>query len=89
MNTKEIKTLLGWCFIINFILLIFSSISILVFLDEFYKIHSNFFTLSIETYNALLFAYMALWKVLNIVFFGVPYIALWIVEKKVNNKKKT
>jgi len=81
MDVSNIRKILGWCIIINLVMmLLFISISYLDH-DWMYEIHFNFFQVAREDYESLLFNYMAFWKLLILVFFVIPYIAIRIVSK--------
>ena len=81
MKTKKIQKFLGWCTVINFVLLGLTTLMLMLAHDWAYSIHGAMFNVSIETYDALLFGYLAFWKALVIVFMFIPYIAIRIVRK--------
>ena len=83
MKTKKIQKFLGWCTVINFALLGFTTLMLMIAHDWAYSIHGAMFNLTIETYDALLFSYLAFWKALIIVFVFIPYIAIRIVRKPI------
>lgn len=81
MDIKKIHAILGWSITINIglgVLTMFSMSS----KDWMYEIHSNFFTVSFETYSALWFMILGVWSILVWVFNIIPYIAIVIVDKK-------
>lgn len=82
MKAGKIQQILGWCTIINFVFLGFTTLMLILVHDWVYSIHGSMFNLSIETYDALLFGYLALWKVLIIVFVFIPYLVLRFTNKK-------
>ncbi len=81
MDIKKIRKILGWCAIINYGLLILAVILTLFIHDWMYELNQLFFSVSVETYDAVLLIILALWEVLIWVFNIVPYIVLRIVDK--------
>lgn len=81
MTIKNLQTTLGWCSIINFVLL-FISVAFFMFAHDWvYNIHSKFFNISVETYDALWFLTVAFWKIVVIIFNVVPYFVLRSISK--------
>ena len=60
-------------------LLLFSSLMCLCAADWAYQIHGKWFSISKETFNVAIYSFIALYKILIIVFNLIPYIALVIV----------
>ena len=87
MNIKKIREFLGWCTIINAGFLAFTVIAFLAFHDMIYEIHNLFFSVSVETYDAILFLTIAFLKSLVIVFNFVPYLVLRIMYNDEGIKK--
>jgi len=81
MDIKKIRKILGWCAIINYGLLILAVILVLFVHDWIYELNQLFFTISVETYDAVLLITLAIWEVLIWVFNIIPYIVLRIVDK--------
>ncbi len=81
MDIKKIRKILGWCAIINYGLLILAVILTLFIHDWIYELNQLFFSVSVETYDAILLITLAFWEVLIWVFNIVPYIVLRIVDK--------
>lgn len=74
-----IREILFWCFIINFGLLLWWALFIIFFHDWTYNMHSRWYRLSMEQFDAIHYSGMALFK-LGIIFFNLtPYFALLIV----------
>lgn len=79
MDIATVKTFFMWCTIINMGLLILSSL-VCVFLRDFsYRMNNLVFSVSREAFNAVLFGFIAFWKIVFIVFNLVPHIALTIM----------
>lgn len=84
MNTSQLRSLLGWCSVLNFGLILFVSMFFLLGLDWVYGIQSKFLLISKEDYNALWFIAIGVWKILVLVFNLIPYIALRIMGKAID-----
>ena len=79
MDTITLRTFFLWCTIINGIVLIFSSLVCVFARDWLYPIHNRFFNIPRETVNTMCYSFIALYKILFLVFNLVPYIALLII----------
>ncbi|OXU14709.1 DUF6868 family protein [Sedimentisphaera salicampi] len=79
MTLIEIRNVLGWCSLINVLLIAFGALLVIALRSEMYKIHSKFFPMDEQQYSAVMFSCLGLYKLLIVVFNIVPYIALWIV----------
>ena len=76
MTIFEIREMLGWCTLINIGLMIFSFIVIVAMRSFVYKMHSKWFPMSEATFNAIVYSYLGVYKILIIVFNLVPWLAL-------------
>ena len=79
MDVATIRAFFMWCTILNLIVLIFSSAVCVFGRDWLYPIHNKLFNIPRETINTMLYSFIALYKMLFIVFNLVPYIALLII----------
>ena len=79
MTTELLRSILGWCTVINFGLLLWWALFILLAHDWVYRMHSRWIKLSVEQFDAIHYAGMAFFKIIVFVFNLAPYIALWIV----------
>ncbi|WP_262965993.1 DUF6868 family protein [Methylobacter psychrophilus] len=79
MNPDTIKELLLYSLTFNYVILIiwFSVFSLAH--DWMYRLHNRWFSLSTETFNALHYASMALYKIGIILLNIAPLVALWLV----------
>jgi hypothetical protein len=68
-----------WCTILNVALLLLSSLMCICAGDWAYRIHSKMFSIPREAFNVVIYSFIALYKLLVIVFILIPYIALLIV----------
>jgi hypothetical protein len=79
MTIEVIRAALAWCTVINIGLLLWWFLFITLAHDWTYRLHSKWFKLSVEKFDAIHYAGMALFKI-GIVFLNlVPYLALRIV----------
>ena len=80
MTLETIREALLWCTIINVGLFLWWFFFITLAHDWTYRLHSKWFKLTPEKFDAIHYAGMAFFK-LSIIFFNlVPYIALHIVD---------
>ena len=79
MDIQTLTTFFMWCTILNVALLLFSSLMCICAGDWVYRIQSKLFSISKETFNVVIYSFIALYKLLVIVFILIPYIALLIV----------
>lgn len=79
ITLAKLTVLLGWAATINIVFLIFTTVALLVMRDKVLEIHSALFNLNANELPKLYFKYLANLKVLTIVFFLSPYIALKIM----------
>ena len=79
MSIETIREFFMWCTILNVALLLLSSLICVCARDWAYQIHSKLFSISKETFNVAIYSFIALYKMLVIVFNLIPYIALLIV----------
>ncbi|MEX0274722.1 MAG: DUF6868 family protein [Flavobacteriaceae bacterium] len=85
MDWSGIRTVLGWCAVINFGLLMVSWVLYMVCHQWIYDIWSSLYGMSMETYDLLYISVLAMWKILTIVFNVVPYVALGMISDKHKN----
>lgn len=71
---------LGWCTLINFIVLIVSTVALVFCRQWVSSIHGRLFGLEESELAKLYFQYIATYKIAVIVFNLVPYLALRIIE---------
>ena len=76
MDTTDILHFLGWMTAINFGLLIFSTLILVLFKPAVIRAHQAFFDLDAQTLERMYFQYLAAFKILIVAFNLVPYLAL-------------
>lgn len=79
MTIEITRDFLGWCSVINMGLLLWWFMFFTLVHDLVYRIHSKWFKLSVERFDAIHYAGMAFFKISIILFNIVPYLALRIV----------
>ena len=79
MDLALLKSILLWCVIINYIILLvwFGAISFAH--DAVYELHSRWFRIPVEHYDLVMYGGMAVYKLGIFLLNLVPLIALWIV----------
>jgi len=79
MSVEILSKFLLWCAVVNYAILIIWFV-VFVFAREWvYEIHSKWYPISSEQFNAINYAGAAIYKILVLVFNLVPYIALQII----------
>jgi hypothetical protein len=79
MTIEVIRSVLAWCAVINIGLLLWWFLFFAVAHDWTYRFHSIWFNLSVDKFDTIHYAGMALFKMGIILFNLVPYFALRIV----------
>jgi hypothetical protein len=76
MATSEIKEVLLWCVVLNYaVMLIWFGVFVYAH-DWIYRLHTRWFKLSVETFNALHYAGLSIYKIGVILLNVVPLVAL-------------
>ena len=76
MGTEEIQNFLFWCTLINFGVLLFWAFFFVFARSLMYRIHSRFFQISPEHFDAIHYAGMAFYKLSILLFNLIPYFVL-------------
>lgn len=80
MNISTVTEFLGWCTILNYGILAFSSIMLATRVGGWAKgVHSGLFRIPVEDLNPMYFMYLGNYKLAIFVFNLVPYLALKII----------
>ena len=82
MNLLKVKDILLKCIIIGFGVLIYTMVMIFFFGDFAFSIHHMMFDITREQFNVMIYAFMGVFKVLWLVIFVMPYLAIIWSEKK-------
>ncbi|NND64615.1 MAG: hypothetical protein HKM24_01505 [Gammaproteobacteria bacterium] len=68
-----------WCTIINGALLIFWALMLMAVPNAIYRLQSRFFSISRDTFQIIMYAFLGLFKIFFIVFNLVPLLVLFII----------
>jgi hypothetical protein len=79
MTLTELREILGWCALINMGLLAWWLLFIMLAHDWTWRLHSRWFSLTRERFDAIHYQGMAFYKVAIFLFNVVPWLALHIV----------
>ncbi|MDP1664561.1 MAG: hypothetical protein Q8L79_05475 [Methylobacter sp.] len=79
MNPDAIKALLIYSLAFNYVILIIWFGVFSLAHDSMYRLHSRWFSLSVETFDAIHYASMALYKIGIMLLNIAPLVALWLV----------
>ncbi len=76
MFIEKASVFLGWCTVINFIILLFWFLAFFRAHEMIFRMHGKWFKVSRETFDAIHYSCMAFYKICIIMFNLVPLIAL-------------
>jgi len=79
MDIQMLTPFFMWCTILNFGMLVITSLVFLFGMDLVYRIHSRWFPMPRETFNVVLYCFVGFYKLMVITFSLVPYLALVIM----------
>jgi uncharacterized protein DUF6868 len=79
MSIEMLMKFLGWCAVLNIALLVWWALFMIFAHDWVYRIHSKWFYLNMERFNAVHYAGIAFYKLSIILFNVAPYLALRII----------
>ena len=80
MTLEMIRDALKWCLIINMGLMLYWFAFYVFGRDLIYRMHTKWFKLSPERFDAIQYGGMGIFKLFIIVFNLVPYVALHIID---------
>lgn len=78
MNISDLTSLLGWSAVINYIILLIWFIFFSVGHDFIYNLHGRWFNLRLESFDALHYGLMGIYKLGILLFALVPWLILTI-----------
>jgi len=82
MTVLQIRDFLMWCSVINIALMIVMFLLLSLGRGWVYKVHSRFFPITEPQFNAIVYSFMGVYKLLVWVFNIIPWIAISIVSKQ-------
>lgn len=71
-----VQSVLGWGAILNLGLLVYWFLLYIYAHDALYRLHSRWFSVSVETFDAIHYAGLGLYKILIIVTMIIPYLVV-------------
>jgi uncharacterized protein DUF6868 len=80
MSIELVSNVLLWCALINYSVLLVWFLFFMIAHDWMYQFHGRWFRVSVEQFDAIHYAVMAVYKIGIILFNLVPYIALYVVR---------
>ena len=83
MSVDVFRTVLGWCTIINYGVLLLWFLVFRLAHNWVYGLHGQWFPMPVEQFNAIHYAAMAVYKIGVLLFNLVPDLALLIVGRTV------
>lgn len=81
MNIQYLQEFFMWCTVINLGLFMFTAVMSIWCRSFIYRVHGRMFALGEHTINAMLYGFLAFYKIVFIVFVLVPWIALTVMAK--------
>ena len=79
MTIFQIREMLGWCSLINVVLMTVSWFIMIKARAWAFSIHSKWFPITEPQFNMAIYCFFGLYKMLWIVFNAIPWIALCIM----------
>ena len=79
MELETIRAFFAWCSVINIALLLWWALFLLLAHDWTYRMHSKWFKISVEQFDTIHYAGIAIFKLGVFMFNLVPYFALRII----------
>ena len=79
MELETIRAFFAWCSVINMGLLLWWALFLLLAHDWTYRLHSKWFKISVEQFDTIHYAGIAIFKLGVFMFKLVPYFALRII----------
>lgn len=76
MSLEVIRSVLAWCALINIGLLSIWLLFFIIAHDWLYKLHGEWFEMSVERFNSIHYALIGYYKLTIILFLLVPYLVL-------------
>jgi hypothetical protein len=80
MTMNEFKNVLLWCLGINYAVLIIWFCVFVLAHDRMYGLHSRWFKFSVETFDAIHYAGLAVYKIGILLFNLVPLVVLYFIS---------
>ncbi len=79
MRVETLRSMLAWCTLLNYVILLIWFFLIIFARGWLYRLHTQWFKLSEERFDMINYVGMMLFKILILVFNLTPYLALRIL----------
>ena len=79
MTTNDIKDFLLFCVIVIYVFLLIWAGAFIFAHNWMYRLHSRWFKIPVETFDAIHYAGLAIYKIAVIMFNLVPLVAFWLL----------
>lgn len=76
MLADNLTVVLGWCFVVNYLVLLVWALLFIFAKNWLYGLHSRWFELSRPVFDAMHYELMGAYKLLILVLFLAPYLAI-------------
>ncbi len=83
MTTEFMRHFLLWCAAFNYAVLLLWFLVFALARGWLFRLHTRWFKLSIESFDRIHYAGMAVYKIGILLFNLVPYAALWVLSSRV------
>jgi len=80
MSAAHLQSFLGWCTVINIVVLLLSSAAAIRFRQRIAALHGRLFSLDPRSISLSLYVFLAAYKLLIVFFNLVPWVALGILR---------
>jgi hypothetical protein len=81
MDVSSVRDFLLWCLVINYVILLWWFGAFVFARGWLYRLHSRWFRISEERFDAIHYAGMAAYKIGILLFNLVPFVALFILGR--------
>jgi hypothetical protein len=82
MSVEGLRDMLVWCAAINYAVLLWWFLVFRFAHDWIYRLHTRWFQISVEQFDAIHYAGMAVYKIGILLFVLVPWVALAIIARR-------
>ena len=79
MTMEDLRSILGWCTLINYALLLFWFAMFILAHDWLHRLHGRWFSVSEEKFDAVHYTLMGIFKLGIFLFNLVPYLSMRII----------
>lgn len=80
MVADNLTVVLGWCFVMNYLVLLVWALLFTCAKEWMYRLHSRWFDISRPVFDAMHYGLMGVYKLLILILFLTPYVAIRLAE---------